>query len=240
MLRIILPILILLTFANAAHAFSDDIKLGFQGESELGGTTTSGNTKTSSVAAKTDNKYLVGNELWTLTARYLRNADQNTETALFWSGSLRYDHELSDLVSVFLGYTVEADPYSGYVQRDSVDLGGKYYFMKRENFYWLGEAGYRYSKTHTYGENTYESFLRFYTEMQENIDKNTYAKVWIEYLPNLTNNKAYLTNAEASVSAVLTQLLSLKVSYLVKYQNQPTPGYERTDSIFLTTLVAKY
>jgi putative salt-induced outer membrane protein YdiY len=112
--------------------------------------------------------------------------------------------------------------------------------MKRDNFYWLGEAGYRYSKTHTYGDNTYESFLRLYTEMQENIDKNSYAKMWIEYLPNLTNNKAYLVNAEASVSALLSEMLSLKVSYLAKYQNEPPPDIERTDTIFLTTLVAKY
>lgn len=240
MLKHSLLILCIFLTTTFVHAQSEEDKQGFRGSSELGNTTTSGNTKTNNLAAKTENKYLIGKNEWTLAGRYLRNTDHDAETALSWDAGLRYDRIITEYFSAFLGYKSEADPYAGYIQRDSVDIGGKYYFIKRDNFYWQGEAGYRYSKTHTYGENTYASFLRFYTEMQENIDKNSFAKVWIEYLPNLTDNKAYLANAEASVSAVLSQMLSLKISYLAKYQNEPPPGIERTDTIFLTTLVANY
>lgn len=236
--RILILFAVLTTTTTLAHA--DDIKQGFQGESELGNTVTSGNTSTNNLAAKTENKYLVGKDLWTVNAHYLRNTDHDVETALFWDGGLRYDRVLNDYFSVFIGYKSEADPYAGYVQRDSVDLGAKYYLTKKEDFYWTAEAGYRYSKTHTYGDNKYESFLRLYTEAQQNMSKTSYAKIWVEYLPNITHSQGYLTNAEASISAVLTELLSLKISYLVKYQNEPPPGYQRTDSIFLTTLVAKY
>jgi len=234
---LILSILLATAFT---HVFAQEDKQGFKGESELGNTVTTGNTSTNSLAAKTQNKYRLGADLWSFDGRYLRNTDNSIETALLWEAGLRYDRIINENLSAFLGYKAEADPYAGYVQRDSVDLGAKYYFMKSDNLYWLGEAGYRYSKTHVLAGDTYESFLRLYTEAQRTFDKTSYGKLWIEYLPNLTNSDAYLVNAEASVSAVLSELLSLKVSYLAKYQNEPRPGFERTDTVFLTTLVAKY
>lgn len=236
--RLLIVSLLLTTGFTQAHA--EENKQGFQGESELGSTVTTGNTSTNNVAAKTENKYRLGADLWTLNGRYLRSTDQNVETALSWDAGLRYDKVITERFTAFLGYKVEADPYSGFAQRDSIDIGSKYYFIKEDSFYWLGEGGYRYSKTHVLGADTHDSFLRFYTETQKTFDKNSYGKLWVEYLPNLTNSKAYLVNAEASISAVLTELFSLKMSYLAKYQNEPAAGFKRTDTIFLTTLVAKY
>lgn len=213
---------------------------GFKGESELGSTVTSGNTSTNNLAAKTENKYLVEKDLWTLAGRYLRTADHGTETALSWDAGLRFDRVITDRLNIYLGYKAEANPYAGYVQRDSVDLGIKYSFIITESFYWFGEFGYRNMKTHRYASNTYENFLRLYTEIKQTVGKNSYAKFWVEHLPNLTKSEAYLSNAEASISTMLNEMFSLKMSYLAKYQNSPPPGIERLDTIFLTTLVAKY
>lgn len=233
-------ILSVLLITTLTEAYAEEKKQGFWGESELGSTVTTGNTSTNNLAGKTENKYGLGADLWTLAGRYLRSNDQGVETALSWDVGLRYDKVITDRLTAFLGYKIEADPYSGYARRDSIDLGSKYYFIKSESFYWLGEGGYRYSKTHIPGADSHDSFLRFYTETQKTLDKNSYGKIWVEYLPNLTHNEAYLVNAEASLSGVLTELFSLKMSYLAKYQNAPAAGYERTDTIFMTTLVAKY
>lgn len=212
----------------------------FMGESELGSTITSGNSKTNNLAAKTLNKYTEGSNLWTLSGRYLRNTEKEVETALSWDVGLRYDRSVSEDFSLFIGHKVEADGYAGYVQRDSSDLGVKESFLKSDVFYWLGEAGYRYTKTHIQNSDTYESFGRLYTEAQRALSKTSYVKLWLEYLPNFTTKERYLTNGEASLSVSISEVLSLKVGYLVKYQNQPLPGIEKTDTVFVTTLVAKY
>lgn len=225
-------------FASGVHA--EEQPQGFKGESELGNTVTSGNTSTNNLAAKTENKYLAEKDLWTLTGRYLRTTDRSVETALFWDAGLRFDRVITDRFNIYIGYKAEADPYAGYIQRDSADLGAKYSFLQSDDFYWFGEFGYRNSKTRISGRDQHENFLRLYTEMKKTISKTSYAKLWIEHLPNLTEEKAYLTNAEASVSAMLNEMFSLKMSYLAKYKNMPPAGFERLDTIFLTTLVAKY
>ena len=69
-------------------------------------------------------------------------------------------------------------------------------------------------------------------------------KYWLEYLPNFSDSEAYLANTEASLNVMLSQMFSLKISYLMKYQNvapvlNGVEG-EKIDTSYTTSLVANF
>jgi len=63
--------------------------------------------------------------------------------------------------------------------------------------------------------------------------------LWVEYLPNLDESEDYSLNGEASINAAIDNTFSVKTAYLVKYDNVPAAEY-RTDSLFSTSLIAKF
>jgi putative salt-induced outer membrane protein len=215
-------------------------KPGFSGSSDLGSTFSSGNTQTENVSAKTDNKYRYDSNEVSMAARYLRTRDRGTESARYWDAEIRYARDISDWWAAYVGYKAESDPFAGYVQRDSADVGLKYVLTNEEGFHWFAEVGYRHSKTHNVLADQYDNFARLYTEANKDITKTTSAKISVEHLPNLKDDAAYLTNTEVSLTVVMSEILSLKTAYLTKFQNAPPAGFEKTDTTFITALVAKY
>lgn len=211
-------------------------------ESEVALVTTTGNSENESASAKQKTAYSFDNNIITNTARYLRSKTGGTETARNWDVSLRYERELSSLWGLFVAHLVESDPYSGFTQRNSTDLGAKYAIVKNDVRTWLAEAGARYSETYsTVGTHDYANLGRFYSEYSQAVNETVSFKIWAEYLPNFKESDAYLANGEASVTSILSKVFSLKLSYLAKYQNAPAvAGAKMTDTVFTTSLVAKF
>lgn len=237
----------LFSTVTAAMLLSSSVSLaeqkdepGFKGESDLGSTFSSGNTRTENVTAKTSNKYRFDANVVSLAGRYLRTKDAGNETARYWDAEVRYARDISAWHAAYIGVKGESDPYAGYVQRDSSDIGLRSILTNEETFHWFAEVGFRHSKTHNVDSDVYDNFVRIYTEASKDLSKTASAKVWVEHLPNLRDDAAYLTNTEVSVTMVVTEILSLKTAYLTKYQNAPPAGFQRTDSTFITALVAKY
>lgn len=222
---------------------------GFQSESEVGAVVTSGNAETESSSVKTKNSYIWEKDTYTAFGHYLRTKSAGTESARNWDAGLRYERALAEYVSAYLGHKAESDPFAGYVQRDSSDIGGKYYINKSDSFNFFTELGYRYQKTlATTGDLNYDSLGRLFVEVNGTVDKTTSLRYWAEYLPNLTRPNSFLANTEASLSVMLYKNLSLKMAYLLQYQNvkpiittvTPAREGERIDTTYTTSIVAKF
>ena len=226
---------------------------GVVGEAEAGLVVVSGNSKSESTSAKAKTTYALGLDSYTAGASYLRTKSQltgatsQTETARAWDAGLRYERSISDRISAFLGQKAESTEYAGYVQRDSTDLGLKYFFTKDETKTGFAELGARSTKTNTpnvlpatTNDVSYTSYTRIYGEWSHQVEKTWSYKLWVEYLPNNKDSDAYQLNHEASLSVMMSQMFSLKSAYLTKYQNKVATGIERTDAILTTSLVAKF
>lgn len=214
----------------------------WKNESELSAVLVSGNTESQSTSFKQNTSYTFSLNTIVAKGRYLSTQTSGTTTANAWDVNGRYERALSTYWSIFTSYGAEADRFAGYVQRDSWDLGGKYFFIKKENSELIGEAGYR--NTHTYlttQQHKYENFGRLYSQYTRKFSKTSEGKLWVEYLPNFTNSDAYLFNAEPSVSAALSSIFSVKMSYLLKYQGVVPAGFtEHLDTTYSTALVANW
>lgn len=237
-----LILILCLFFTFMAHA--DD---GLKNESELSTSIVSGNSNSETYGFKQLSVYVTGKNTLKGSGRYVSGRTNGVESARAWDAALRYELGLSDQWSAFVGHTVESDVYAGYVQRNSTDIGAKYFLLKDEKTNWFAEAGYRYSQTNYVslrpGTEEYAHSGRLYTEANHTLNESVSGKLWVEYLPNFTNPDGYLINAEPSVTAIMSSMFSLKTSYLMKYQNPNKANVgakSYLDTTFMTSLVAKF
>lgn len=247
----LLILLIVLSLNVVARA-----EMGFHDESELGTVINTGATTSATYNAKQMNSYDWENNLVKGTFRYLNTQTNGVDTTKNWDGTLRYERTLSAIFSAFGSYGLESDLSSGYVQRNNLDLGGKYFAIKSEETNLFFEAGYRNSSIHfpsaTQSDNTMNA-ARAYAEVNENIGKAATFRFWIEYVQTLSSNltgttgysvgQDYQVNTEPSLSVMLSQVFSLKTAYLFKYTNylpvSSTPT-KNLNTAFTTSLVAKF
>lgn len=224
-----------LLMASASYA-------NWTNESELGILIAKGNSNSESLTAKETAGYVwdTDNSL-KFTGRYLQTKTNDVENARFWSAGLRYDRVLSARLGAYLGEMIESDKYAGYNQKYNSDLGVKYSLKKGPTFIWDVEAGYRYTvEKQLTGVDKKLHYLRGYTEALKLWSEGVSSKLWFEYLPNLTTDTDYQMNSELSVTAALNIMFAIKTGYLLRYDNLPNPAAAKTDSLFTTSLVAKF
>jgi putative salt-induced outer membrane protein len=223
--------------ASVSPAFAHEWK----NESELGVVVVTGNSDTQSFNAKELTSYAWSANMFRLKGNFLQSKNRGALDARRWDAGLRYERNLSAIWSAYAGQSVESDRFAGYQQRHASDIGGKHWLYQLEKkFYWFAELGYRYQiENRTDGSKARNSILRAYTEANRDWKENFSSKVWLEYLPNLSNRRAWLFNGEASSSFALSTVFAVKIAYLLKYNNQPVNA-KNTDTTYTTTLVAKF
>lgn len=242
------------SFAEESKSESKlDSKSPWAHESELSIVSSGGNTKSETYSAKQKTSYTLDASKLTAAASYLQGKSSETDKvtgvstevkSLKWDASLRYDYAFNEIFGAYAGHGAENDSDAGYVQRDNTDLGGQYTVMKSDEQSLITEAGLRYTKTYDGTLNDYATFGRLYAEYIRNFTKTVNFKIWAEHLPNLKATQSYLSNAEASLSVILSSTFSLKTAYLAKYHNhQVSPAVvedKRLDTLLTTALVAKF
>lgn len=232
---------LLFTFCQSTFAL-EAVESKITNESEAGVALASGNTKSKNYNVKQANAYKFDANVLKFNARFLNSFANDVESARYLFGSLRYERELSDKLSVYLSQGFESDKFAGYYLRELSDIGLKYNIIKEEMFYWLAEAGYRYTNEKlNNGTHDYKNSLRAYTEVEKKWNPSVSSKYFLEYLPSIQESKDYQINTELSVSAALTNVFSIKSAYLLRYDHLPAPtSTTKTDTLLTTALVAKF
>ena len=237
-------ILITLSLVSIA-AKAQDAEKPWKAEAEAGIVASEGNTKSSSYLIKNITSYSFDAYIAKLNGSYLSNesrdnATNTTSSYEKWDIGLRLERDLTEKLGIFLAQNVESDKKAGIDRRFNTDVGAKYYVAKREGYYTFAELGYRYTtEEYTAGSEKSYDFIRAYIESEKKWTPTFTSKLWVEYLPNLDESEDYSVNGEASVNAALDNTFSIKTAYLVKYDNLPSAPY-RTDSLFSTSLIAKF
>jgi putative salt-induced outer membrane protein len=228
-------------FGNCAIAADEP---GLKNEAEAGVVISTGNASSSTYNLQDQTKYKFESpQILSFEARYLQTIANNIESARYWLAGLRFEQVLSDHFNTYLGQNMESNVFAGFNQRYNTDIGGKYIIVKSEDLSWFGEAGYRYALTNQTPSGTQVgvNLIRLFTELNKIWDKSVSTKFWVEGTPNITNSNGYRIVGEGSLSVGLSSVFSVKMAYLLKYDNAPPPGIARnTDTFFTTSLVAKF
>lgn len=213
---------------------------GYKGDAEAGIVLLSGNTESESYNLKSGNKYTLNENIFSLGGEYVRTKAGASDQKK-WEAKARYERSLTDVISGFLQQSVKSDEASGYLQKDSTDLGLKYFFIKEEAQNFFSELGLRTTNVRADGATDTTNFARLYVEYNKSIDKTLSYKLWIEHLPNLKSGKSdyFETNYEGSVSVSLSETFSLKTAYKVEVKKKAAPLKDE-DKKFTTSLVANF
>ncbi len=244
-LKLLIAGSMVLTVGLPAYAQTPSIEIkedGLKNETELTLVDAKGNSVSNAFGAKQQDAFKWDLNILKGEARYFNSSSGGVESARNWDLAVRYERELSALWSLYAGQGLESDPFAGVDRRFNTDLGARYKIMKDPVFSWTAEAGYRYTaQTNVNGSSLNSQFGRVYSEMIYTVSETSSAKLWLEYLPNFSTSENYLANGEASISSALSSLLSLKVAYLLKYNNRPpAPATQYLDRLLTTSLIAKF
>ena len=213
----------------------------FSNELEAGVVLSTGNSNIRAFNLKQANAYEWAGNTLKFDGRYLGSSNSGTENARFLTLGVRYERALSDRFRLFAAETYQSDIFAGYNRRFNTDLGVKYLIVKDTETDWFVEAGYRHiAEELTTGTNNNRSNARLYTEAMHKLQKNISVKLWVEYIQSVENTQDLLLNSEISASVLLTEVFSLKLGYLLRFNNNPLVPKQRADTTFTTALVAKF
>lgn len=214
----------------------------FTNESEVGIASANGNTKTQTYTVNQQNQYKWEKDTLGFKARYLNATAQGEETARYFMTNLRYERSVSSRLGIFAAGTFEKDRFANIDQRRASDLGGRYHFIDTDKDKFFSDLGYRYlHEDRLDGTHAYSQYGRLYVEWAKQWRDSYSTKLWVEYLPNFTDQKDWLLNTEASLTVIMTEVFSLKSALLLRNDNSPAPGVDyKTDTLFTTSIVAKF
>lgn len=211
-------------------------------ESELAMLNTGGNSDLQSYNAATKNKYSFTKDALLFGGHYTYGEAEGALSARNWDVNTKYEFGLTEKISAIVAETVEGNRFQDVKARYNSDLGAKYSIVKTDKQDWFFEAAYRYTVEDRYdAENVYQHKARAYTEWNKKYSETLQWKLWLEHVPNFSNGHDWMLTGEASATAILTSMFSLKVAYKGLYDNLPAnPDLKNYDYITTTSLVAKF
>lgn len=205
------------------------------GAAELGFIMTRGNTDSDSLNAQlsvenTHRKWHHRGE-----AKVLRITEEDTTTAESYEVSGRSEYLLDDNDYLFGTLRYVSDEFAGYDRRTTEVAGYGHQFLKQENMSFKGEFGAGGRQTEFVdGTHDNEAIARIGLDYQWQISKTSSFSEVI-YVEHGSNNT--YTESVTALTAKINSSLAMKVSYTIKNNSDPQPGFENTDTRTAVTLV---
>lgn len=211
-------------------------------EAEVTYVATSGNTEVATLAGKNTLIFRFTEKTkgtWKLGALYGKS--DGTKNAERYSTEIRVDRTHADrLYSFGYGGWLQ-DRFAGFDARYDVGAGAGYRLVTGPKHFLLGEGGLTFNREE-YTDDTDSDFLggRVYGMYEYHFtEKNRFTQS-LEWLPDFHESDNWKLNAETALLAALNNRLSLKTSYMVRYNNDPIGSLEKTDTILGASLVVNY
>ena len=217
----------------AAQAPSPDTtKLSFG----LGLVTTGGNTSVTTF--NFGNSFAYISQPWVLSeaASMIYGSTHDTVNNDQYHLLLRVDHGVHDGISAYLYGAFDRDRFAGVVSRYQEALGVAWKAVEQPMDLLTLEAGVSENQQRDVGSGTTGSFAaaRAAATYKHSFNKTAYAQEAAELLPDLKHSKNLRINSETDLVAPLSTVFSIKVGYVIRFDNLPPPGFKKTDRILTT------
>ena len=236
-------ILVLSAGAGSALAQEEEAAEGWSGSVEFSAASATGNSDTLNVGLATEVTNEVGRyiHLFKGSFNYAEADDIETQNNLQLSYDL--DIQLRDCTYAYGRVQYDQDEFSGFENRIFVGGGLGHYLIEDEGATWKieGGPGYRYSRLEEpdpvpmdfedsesefaiYASSEYERLIREGVQFTHLLEST--------YTQSNTSLKTV-----AALTTKLTDSLSSKVSYEVRYETDPPAGNENTDTLLKASIL---
>jgi putative salt-induced outer membrane protein len=213
----------------------------WKGKAEAGIVLARGNTETTTANGKLD----MANELdkWKhsafLAALYAESEDSVTSeletSAERYEGRWQSDYKFRPRAYWFGGLRYERDEFSGFDYQASVTTGLGYRFIdaERTKFYGQAGVGYRQLQDTLTGEKEDEVVYRGDLGFERQITANT--KLTDKLIVEAAAANTFAGN-DLALEVKMNERFGLSLGYGVRYNSEPPPGLESTDTLMTVNL----
>ncbi|OZG70746.1 hypothetical protein BTA51_24485 [Hahella sp. CCB-MM4] len=208
----------------------------WEGETELGVLVTSGNTRQTNVKGHVALKH--DDAPWRNSAdlRVIYTEAEGRTTAEKYRGELKTDYKYTDKKYWFMHETYANERFSGYDFEASATLGLGYRFWqsgKRSGLDVSAGGGYRFGKLESAqvngSRNEHEAIVRLAGILDFELSESAVFRQKVSSEMGLEKEDV-VTESETSLLTNITDSLSMKLSYYVKYRSDPPAGSETTNT----------
>lgn len=208
---------------------------------DLGFVQTAGNTEvlTLSVGEKSSYK----SDGWRAESIFalIYGRTDGVTTSEQWKAGLRVDRDLSKRVSLFALGGWERNEFAGVARRFEETLGFSFRVMDAEPTWLRFDTGLALiQERSTLDVENNRTAFRLADAFKQKLGGKAELTQDAELLMSLEDSEDVLLNAAAGVAAPVSDVLALKLSYQVRFDNQPEPGFKKTDRIFVAGLQLKF
>lgn len=218
--------------ANAPKQRTDTTKLSFG----LGLVTTGGNTNVTTFNFGNSFAYIAHPWVLSEAASMVYGSSRDTVNNDQYHLLLRADLTLHDGISAYLYGSFDRDRFAGIVSRYQEAGGFAWKAIERPTNLLTLEMGIGENEQRDVGTGSTLSFTsaRAAATFKHMLGKTAYAQEAAEVLPDLQHAKNLRVNSTTDLVAPLSAIISLKVDYVVRFDNLPPVGFKKTDRILTT------
>lgn len=202
---------------------------------------TSGNSDTASTGA--DFSAHRRGMIWKLEAgaTLVRTSTDGEATAERYLASFRADRRLTSRIGLTSGTKIERDRFAGLDLRSVLDGGLSWVLVQRPEWTLDGVSSIAWqheSRTTGVDEDDPIGVLQLLSRIPFGGQGDTTQR--FTYYPNFKTASAYRYEAEITAQAAMTGHLALKIGYLLRYSNDPVPGFKNTDNTTTASVVFRW
>ncbi len=199
---------------------------------------TSGNSDTSSLGIEVAVKRKPAPWGIDISALALRAEKDGVKSAERLLGRARGERALTERWGVFLGASAEKDTFAGLDLRGTLEAGGTYRMLTGPEHELSFDAGATFTREErTSGVN--DDFLGGLAGLSYAWIPMEGAKVSERLIvyPNFDESSDWRLVSETALQAALSKRFALKIGYALRYDHEPPPGFDSTDSATTASLV---
>lgn len=227
----ILPVFLFCHFVHAQYS----------NETELTSVVNGGNSVQNTFNFKSINAYAMDKNTVKLGGHYTYGKADGELNTRNWDVNTRYERAFTDQKSVFAIVQREENIFANLEYRWNYDFGASVKFLKTKEQELKGEAGYRRTlESSPSGEKVSGTKARIYAEYSRQHNESLYFRLWVEAVPNFSIQDDWQLSFEPSANVTLTNIFSLKLAYLHRYDNLPLLDSKKSDYTYTTSILARF
>jgi putative salt-induced outer membrane protein len=213
----------------------------YSGKAELSFVNTSGNTSTQTLGFGAEGEYKPAPWAVKATLAFVRAESDGETKAKSLAASLRGSRKIADPIEVFAQAAYLKNTFAGIDNRFGLEAGVAYTFLKGPPHLLKFEAALGWTRELRVTEPSLSfATARLGVSYKWAISKTAELTDDSSFIEDLSDAGDWRLQSVTGVSAAMSTLLSLKISYTFAYVRKPPPGFGRTDTITAAALVAKF
>ncbi|MDX1583778.1 MAG: DUF481 domain-containing protein [Thermoanaerobaculia bacterium] len=231
--------IVLLSMLLAIPAAAEELETdGWRLDLGLSYLATTGNSETSSLGFTSEWEKL--DDRW----RYLAGLEaqqaeeEGEQTAERYAAFGRADWKISERLAVTSGWQGEQNRFAGIDFRSTTDLGISWKALARED--WkidtVASATWNY-EDQIQADSGSNAGLLLMARSRYQLSENASTTQMVRLEPNVENFDDFRVDARLGLKTSVTQAIGLNVSYEIRYDAEPVPGFEDTDTLATVALV---